>query len=87
MAEGFKYFDWNVDSDDAGHAKTSDDIYNNVTSGIKPDRKNVVLMHDFAGNNKTIGALDAIIDFGLNNGYVFRRITDDTPMVTHSVNN
>ena len=84
---GYRYFDWNVDSDDAGHAKTSHDIYNNVTSGIKPERKNVVLMHDFAGNYKTIDALDSIISWGLEQGYVFRKITDETPMVTHGVNN
>ena len=87
LDEGFRYFDWNVDSDDAGHAKTRDDVYNNVTSKIKPGRENVVLMHDFSHNNKTLNALSDIIDFGLNNGYVFRRITDDTKMVTHSVNN
>ena len=87
LDEGFRYFDWNVDSDDAGHAKTRDDVYNNVTSKIKPGRENVVLMHDFSHNNKTLDALSDIIDFGLNNGYVFRRITDDTKMVTHSVNN
>ena len=85
--EGFRYFDWNVDSDDAGRARTSDDIFSNVTSGIKAHRNNVVLMHDFGGNHKTIGALESIIDYGLENGYVFRRITDETPMVTHSVNN
>ena len=84
---GYRYFDWNVDSDDAGHAKTSQDIYNNVTSGIKPERKNVVLMHDFARNYKTIDALDSIISWGLEQGYVFRKITDETPMVTHGVNN
>ncbi len=85
--EGYRYFDWNVDSDDAGHAKTSQDIYNNVTSGIKPERNNVVLMHDFAGNHKTIEALNDIINWGLEQGYVFRRITEETPMVTHGVNN
>ncbi len=85
--EGYRYFDWNVDSDDAGHAKTSQDIYNNVTYGIKPGRSNVVLMHDFAGNYKTIEALNSIITWGLEQGYVFRRITEETPMVTHGVNN
>ena len=85
--EGFRYFDWNVDSDDAGKVKTSQDIYNNVVSGIKPGRENVVLMHDFAKNDKTVNALEAIIDYGLQNGYVFRKITDETKMVTHSVNN
>lgn len=85
--EGFRYFDWNVDSDDAGKAKNADDIYNNVTTGIKPGRSNVVLMHDFAKNNKTIDALDRIIAFGKENGYVFRKITDETPMIRHAVNN
>ena len=87
LDEGFRYFDWNVDSDDAGHAKTRDDVYKNVTSKIKPGRENVVLMHDFSHNHKTLEALSDIIDYGLQNGYVFRKITDDTKMVTHSVNN
>ena len=85
--EGYRIFDWNVDSDDAGRAKTSDDIYNNVTSKLKPGRNNVVLMHDFAGNHKTIDALQGIINFGKENGYVFRKITEETEMVMHHVNN
>lgn len=87
LDEGFRYFDWNIDSDDAGHAKTSEDVYNNVTSKIKEKRNNVVLMHDFAGNEKTVNALENIIDYGKENGYVFRKITDETPMIRHSVNN
>ena len=85
--EGYRYFDWNVDSDDAGHAKTSEKVYQNVITGIKPGRNNVVLMHDFARNHKTIDALDSIISWGLEQGYVFRRITEETPMVKHGVNN
>ena len=87
IEEGYRYFDWNVDSDDAGHAKTSEKVYQNVITGIKPGRSNVVLMHDFAGNHKTIDALNDIITWGLEQGYVFRRITEETPMVTHGVNN
>lgn len=87
LNEGFRYFDWNVDSDDAGHAKTKEDIYNNVTSKIKEHRENVVLMHDFSKNHKTLDALSDIIDWGMQNGYVFRKITEDTPMIRHSVNN
>lgn len=87
IEEGFRYFDWNVDSDDAGRAKTSEDVYHNVTSGIKENRNNIVLMHDFSGNEKTLSALASIIDYGLENGFVFRKITDETPMVTHSINN
>ena len=44
-------------------------------------------MHDFAGNYKTIEALNDVITWGLEQGYVFRRITEETPMVTHGVNN
>lgn len=87
LDEGFRYFDWNVDSEDAGHAKTKDEVYNNVTSKIKEHRENVILMHDFSHNSKTVEALPDIIDFGLQNGYVFRKITNETQMVTHSINN
>ena len=31
--QGFHYFDWNVDSDDAGKAKTADEVFRNVTNG------------------------------------------------------
>lgn len=84
---GYKYFDWNVSSGDAGGAKTSEDVYNNVTKNLSKSRMNVVLMHDFNGNTKTLNALEAIIDYGIENGYTFAKITEDTPMVTHRVNN
>ncbi|MBO5478900.1 MAG: polysaccharide deacetylase family protein [Clostridia bacterium] len=67
VARGYKYFDWNVSSGDAGGARTSQDVYNNVTKGLKKDRANVVLMHDFSGNTKTVNALRDIIDYGLAN--------------------
>ena len=86
-ARGYKYFDWNVSSGDAGGAKTSQDVYNNVVNGLSKNRANVVLMHDFSGNTKTLNALADIIDYGINNGYTFSNITESTPMVTHGVNN
>ena len=87
LERGYTYFDWNVDSDDAGSAKTSDDVYNNVTKRLSLNRQNVILMHDFSGNTKTLNALSKIIDYGLQNGYTFSKITEDTPMVTHTPNN
>ncbi len=87
VARGYKYFDWNVSSGDAGNAKTSQDVYNNVTKGLKPNRTNIVLMHDFSGNTKTLNALASIIDYGLKNGYKFSSINSSTPMIKHSVNN
>ena len=41
----FVYFDWNVDSQDAGGTTTPDGVFENVTSSIKPSRNNIVLMH------------------------------------------
>ena len=87
LNRGFKYYDWNVSSEDAGGAKTSKQVYNNVTKGLKKNRANIVLMHDFGGNTKTLNALSDIIDYGLKNGYTFKTITINTPMVTHNVNN
>lgn len=87
IQRGYTYFDWNVDSDDAGKAKNSDDIYRNVTTHVKPGRANVVLMHDFSDNYKTIEALESIIDFGLSNGYTFDKITENTQAVRHNPNN
>lgn len=87
LSEGFKYYDWNVASGDSGDVKTKEGVYNNVTKGIKPGRNNIVLMHDFSGNNKTVEALPDIIDFGLKNGYRFEVITTDTEMVTQKIQN
>ena len=87
ISKGYKYFDWNISSGDAGGAKNSQDVYNNVVNGLSKTKQNVVLMHDFASNQKTLNALEHIIDYGIQNGYTFSRITESTPMVTHNVNN
>lgn len=87
VEKGYRYFDWNVSSGDAGDVKTADAVYKNVTKGLSKKRINVVLMHDFSGNKKTLKALPKIIDYAIENGYKFSNITTNTPMVTHKVNN
>ena len=87
LQRGYRYYDWNVASGDSGGVNTPEGVYDNVTNGLKPTRSNIVLMHDFSGNNKTIEALPGIIDFAINNGYTFDKITDKTPMVTQNVQN
>ncbi len=84
---GFSYFDWNVSSSDAGGAVNSEQVYRSVISGLRKNRENVVLMHDFSGNYKTIGALDRIIKYGKSHGYEFRAITESTTGVHHGVQN
>ena len=87
LSRGFKYFDWNVSSGDAGGAKTSNDVYKNVTRNLSKKRGNMVLCHDFAGNTKTLNALSKIIKYAKKNGYTFKAIDENTPMYAHGVNN
>ena len=82
---GFKYYDWNVSSGDAGNTTLASGVYNNVINGLSPTRSNMVLMHDV--KSYTRDALRDIIRYGKNNGYIFEKITMDTPMVTQRVNN
>ena len=58
-----------------------------LLGSLRKNRANVVLMHDFSGNTKTLNALQDIINYGINNGYTFEKITPNTTMVTHRVNN
>ena len=86
--EGYKYYDWNVDSTDAeGNNRPVETIVENVTSGFKKGRGNVVLCHDIDTKETTAAALQAIIDYGKENGYEFLPISRNTPEVHHSVNN
>jgi len=86
--KGYKYFDWNIDSNDMGSDKrNSNNIYKNVTRNLSHNKTNVVLMHDTGSNTATLEALDDIIRFGKENGYQFEAITNNTPLVQHSVRN
>ncbi|MBO5375391.1 MAG: DUF5011 domain-containing protein [Bacilli bacterium] len=87
LNKGYHYFDWNIDSGDAGNSKTSDDVYKNVVNNLSKNRANVVLLHDFENNYKTLNALSDIIDYGKANGYKFLAIDMTTAMVRHSVKN
>jgi len=87
LNRGYHYFDWNVSSGDAGGAKNSQDVYNNVVNGLSKNRSNIVLLHDFESNYKTLNAISDIIDYGKANGYEFLTIDMSTSMVRHSVNN
>ncbi len=85
LEKGYKYYDWNISSGDAGGTTTSSGVYNNVISQLKKERANMVLMHDI--KPYTRDALRQIIKYGKESGYTFERITMDTPMITQRVNN
>lgn len=82
---GFTYFDWNVDSDDAGSAREAGEVYENVISRLKAGEESVVLQHDI--KDYSVAAVESIIQYGFSNGYVFERLTADSFTAHHGVNN
>lgn len=82
---GYRYFDWNVDSNDAGGAKTSDEVYKNVINGISGKRMAVVLQHDI--KDFSVDAVARIIEWGQENGYRFLALDLTSPSCEHHVNN
>jgi peptidoglycan/xylan/chitin deacetylase (PgdA/CDA1 family) len=83
--KGFTYFDWNVDSNDAGGAKTADEVFENVTKGIGNKKYSVVLQHDM--KRYSVDAVERIIVWGLKNGYTFLPMDANSPTCHHGINN
>lgn len=84
-ARGYQYFDWNVDSNDAGGAKTAEQVYDNVISGCSNRRVSVVLQHDI--KKYSVEAVEDIIIWGLANGYQFLPLDVTSPHAHHGLNN
>lgn len=81
---GFKYFDWNVSSGDAGAAYSSDEVYYNVTATLK-EEYSVVLQHDV--KSFSVDAVESIVQYALANGYRFEKLDMSSPGAHHGVNN
>lgn len=87
-AEGFTYFDWNVDSGDAdGNCMGKDYIVSNVKNGLRSGRVNVVLMHDSSPKTTTPQALPEIIADAQARGFTFVPLASSVPAVHHGINN
>ena len=82
---GFQYFDWNVDSNDAGGARTSKEVLNNVIDGVQHQRISVVLQHDI--QPFSVAAVEDIIQWGQAHGYRFLPLEKSSFSAHHGVNN
>ncbi len=85
IRQGYHFHDWNLNSGDAGEYRDAEQIYQHVIANLSKDRINVILMHDI--KPYTRDALDKIIKYGKENGYIFDKITMDTEMTHQKVNN
>ncbi len=83
--KGYHYFDWNVDSNDAGGAASADAVYRNVINGASGRAQSVVLQHDIKGFS--VDAVERIIQWGKANGYTFAPLTASSPGAHHGINN
>jgi len=82
---GFQYFDWNVDSNDAGGALRAKTVAANVLGGVENRRVSIVLQHDI--HDFSVDAVEDIIVWGLNNGYRFLPLKENSPTMHHDVLN
>ncbi len=77
---GFRFYDWNVDSDDAGDA-TWTEMYTSVPEAIAGNYRSVVLFHDSQQRTNTVYVLEDIIIKLVNNGYKFDKLNNNTQPV------
>lgn len=84
-ARGFTYFDWNVTSGDAGGTTDSTTVYQNVINRVIRDGSSVVLQHDIKGFS--VAAVERIIQWGLANGYTFKKLDATSFTAHHGINN
>ena len=82
---GFQYFDWNVDSDDAGGSNTTFSVFQNVFNGVTKKGTSIVLQHDI--KSYSVEAVESILKWGLSNGYAFLPLTTNSPGFHHTINN
>lgn len=85
LKRGYKYYDWNINSGDAGETTDPNVEYQNVISSLSMERENIILMHDIKPHTRD--ALKQIITYGKQNGYHFEKITEKTEMLSQKVNN
>lgn len=86
IKNNYYYFDWNIDSGDAGGNLPQEQIYENTIKMLHY-KSNIILMHDSATKKTTTEALPNIIKYAKENNYTFSKITKDTEPVRHKVNN
>ena len=83
--KGYVFFDWNVSSGDAGAPIPTEQIRDNIIAGIQQNDHSVVLQHDI--HPESVAAVDAVLTWGEQNGYVFLGLNEHSETAHHPVNN
>ncbi|MBO5747135.1 MAG: polysaccharide deacetylase [Clostridia bacterium] len=96
--EGYAYFDWNVDSNDANTSYMEkvdgkylpvpkSTIVKSILNNAQGKDKICVLMHDIGAKTTTAEALPEVIEGLRNMGYRFEVLTKDSPVFHQKVQN
>ena len=81
------YYDWTIVSGDSAPPFDENTIYNSITMTLEAEEKPeclMILCHDLI--EETVLAMRDVIPWCLEHGYVFMPITEDTPIIHHSIN-
>ena len=82
---GYKYFDWNVASGDAGETTKTSEIVDNIIAGCAGRQNTVVLQHDI--KDYSVAAVEKVLVWGLRNGYTFLPLDLTSPDAHHDIAN
>ena len=82
---GFQYFDWNVNSGDAGQTTKTEEVVQFAIDGISRYDVAIVLQHDI--KEYSVEAVEEIILWGLENGYRFLPLDPTSPNAHHKIRN
>lgn len=83
--KGFKYFDWNISSEDAGGTTSTSQVFTNIVTYLNGNGPYVVLQHDT--KNYSIDAVEDVIRYGLAKGYTFMPLSMSSPTIHHHIAN
>ena len=82
---GFQYFDWNVNSGDAGITTKRDEVVAYILDGVQEYDVSIVLQHDI--KQYSVEAVEEVILWALENGYRFLPLEANSPNAHHKVRN
>ncbi len=85
---GYRYFDWNVSSQDASGIKyTPQQLAANVINAAVGKQQICVLMHDAAAKKNTVESLPMMIEGLRAQGFTFAALTPESYGFHHGINN
>ena len=84
-AMGYVYFDWNVTAADTAPDASRYTVIENIRDGVRQHDASIVLQHDT--NSFSVDAVEAILQWGIENGYTFRALDVTSPTAHHEIAN